>query len=259
MTILDRILARKAEEVAELRRTAGEAALRAAAAEAPPARGFARALRRSATPRVIAEFKRASPSKGEIRPAAEPERIARAYAEAGAAALSVLTDAEFFGGSLDDLRAARAACELPVLRKDFTLDAIQIAEARAAGADAVLLIASVLSDGPLADLLEEARNLGLDALVEVHDARELERALALGAELIGVNNRDLRTFRTDVAVTERLCARASGCTLVSESGFDAPETLAALGALGVDAFLIGEALMSAPDPGVQLRRLRGET
>ena len=258
MTILDRILERKTQEIAALRREAGEDALRAAAAEAPPARGFRRALRSASAPRVIAEFKRASPSKGAIRPGAEPAPIARAYAAAGAAALSVLTDADFFGGSLADLRAAREACELPVLRKDFTLDAIQIAEARVAGADAVLLIVSALDDERLAGLLDEARQLGLDALVEVHDGEELERARALGAELIGVNNRDLRSFRTDVAVTERLCSRVSGCTLVSESGIDAPETLDALGALGVDAFLIGEALMRAPDPGAELRRLRGE-
>jgi indole-3-glycerol phosphate synthase len=207
---------------------------------------------------VIAEFKRASPSKGEIRPGAEHARIARAYADAGAAALSVLTDQAFFGGSLEDLRAARAAVELPVLRKDFTIDPLQVLEARAAGADAVLLIVAALEDAQLRDLQGLAREIGLDVLVEVHDRAELERAQRMGASLIGVNNRDLRTFQTDVKVTRELCAAAQDCTLVSESGLDRFEVLRDLESLGVDAFLVGEALMRDPDPGAALRRLRGE-
>jgi indole-3-glycerol phosphate synthase len=256
MTILAQILARKREEVAALRCDPGAAALRKAAEQAAPARGFVRALRQAPRPRVIAEFKRRSPSKGAIRAQADPAAIARAYAGAGACALSVLTDRDYFGGSLDDLRAARAACALPVLRKDFAIDPLQLLEARAAGADAVLLIAAALGDAELRDLMREAAALGLDALVEVHDLRELERAQAAGATLVGINNRDLRTFHTDVEVTRKLCGHARGCTLVSESGLEDAATLRELDALGVHAFLIGEALMRAPDPGDALRALR---
>ncbi|HTO55779.1 MAG TPA: indole-3-glycerol phosphate synthase TrpC [Myxococcota bacterium] len=255
MNVLDRILAQKREELAALRRDS--ARLRAEALAAPAPRGFARALRSAPAPRVIAEFKRASPSKGEIRPGADPAAIARAYEAAGAAALSVLTDREFFRGSLDDLRAARAAVRVPVLRKDFTIDALQLFEARAAGADAALLIVAALDDSRLRELLACARELALDALVEVHDEPELERALAAGAELLGVNNRDLRDFKTDVGVTRALLPRAAGRTVVSESGIDAPETVRALAAEGASAFLVGEALMREPDPGAALRRLRG--
>ena len=257
MTVLDRILERKREEVVALRAKPGRAELEARAAQAEPPRGFARAVRTGAAPRVVAEFKRASPSRGEIRAGAEPGAIARAYAAAGAAALSVLTDRDFFRGELADLRAARAACALPVLRKDFTIDPLQLVEARAAGADAALLIVAALDDRLLGELLACARELGLDALVEVHDERELERALAAGADLLGVNNRDLRDFKTDVGVTRALLPLAAGCTVVSESGLDSPEVLRALGREGAAAFLIGEALMREPDPGAALRRLRG--
>jgi len=257
VTLLDRILERKRAEVAELRRTTDERELGARARAAGPTRGFARALVVSARPRVIAEFKRASPSKGEIRPGADPAEIARAYAAAGAAALSVLTDRDFFRGSLDDLRRARAACDLPVLRKDFTIDRIQILEARAAGADAVLLIVAALSDASLRELLACAHETGVDALVEVHTAAELERALAVDTQLIGINNRDLHSFKTDVAVTRALLPRAAGRIVVSESGLDSCELLRALEAEGVQAFLVGEALMRAQDPGAALRRLRG--
>lgn len=257
MSVLDRILAVKRGEVAALRRDPGERELRARAARADRPRGFARALASGARPRVIAEFKRASPSKGEIRPGADPGAVARAYAAAGAAALSVLTDAQFFQGSLDDLVRARAAVAVPVLRKDFTIDPLQLCEARAAGADAALLIVAALGDGQLGELLACAGELGLDPLVEVHDAAELERALAAGAELVGVNNRDLRDFKTDVGVTRALLPRAAGRTVVSESGLDSPEVLRALEAAGASAFLIGEALMREPDPGAALRRLRG--
>lgn len=259
MTVLEKILERKREEVAELRRSLGERELAARAAAAGPVRGFARALREGPAPRVIAEFKRASPSKGEIRPGADPVEIARAYERAGAAALSVLTDRDFFRGELDDLRRARAACELPVLRKDFTIDRLQILEARAAGADAVLLIVAALPGSALAELLACGRATGLDVLVEVHTEVELERALETGAELVGINNRDLHTFRTDVGVTRALAKRAAGRLVVSESGLDAPETLRSLAEAGAHAFLVGEALMRAPDPGDALRRLRSAT
>ena len=258
MTILKRILERKEEEVRSLRRERGEADLLRAASEAAPPRDFAGALRAGGAPRLIAEFKRASPSAGPIREGADPSEIARSYEAAGAAALSVITDRDFFRGSLDDLRAARAAVSLPVLRKDFTLDALQILEARAAGADAVLLIVAALDDGALRALLDVAREQSLAALVEVHTRGELDRALEAGAELIGVNNRDLSTFKTDVAVTRALLQHAAGRTLISESGISDPETVRQLMAEGVDAFLVGEALMRADDPGGELRRLRGE-
>ncbi|HTO06002.1 MAG TPA: indole-3-glycerol phosphate synthase TrpC [Myxococcota bacterium] len=256
MSVLERILAKKRDEVRALRGARDALAERAGNADAP--RGFARALRSGRGPRVVAEFKRASPSRGEIRPGADPAEIARAYEGAGAAALSVLTDREFFRGQLDDLRQARGACRLPVLRKDFTIDPLQLLEARAAGADAVLLIVAALDDLQLRELLACAHDLGLDALVEVHDEPELERALAVGAELIGINNRDLRDFKTDVAVTRALLPLAAGRTVVSESGLDSAETLRSLEAAGASAFLIGEALMREPDPGAALRRLRGQ-
>jgi len=257
VNVLDRILARKVEEVRELRASGQESELRARARDADPPRGFLRALREGPRPAVIAEFKRASPSKGVIRAGATPEEIAKQYEAAGAAAMSVLTDVDFFQGSLDDLERARASVSLPVLRKDFTIDEIQLVEARAHGADAILLIVAALEDTRLAELADAARGLGLDVLVEVHSGPELERARAIGAELVGVNNRDLKTFVTDVAVTRSLLPQAAGMTLVSESGLDSPETVAALAAEGVAAFLIGEALMRAAHPGDELRRIRG--
>ena len=256
MSILERILERKRSELAKLEEKVGRASLRRAAEQAPPCRGFASALRTHSTPRVIAEFKRASPSKGIIREAADPARIARAYAQAGAAALSILTDRDFFQGSLDDLRAAREACTLPALRKDFIIDSLQIFEARAAGADAILLIVAALEDSALAELHACARTLGLDVLVEVHTREEIERARKLGAEILGINNRDLGSFRTDVAVTRSLLPDTQGCTVVSESGLDDADIIAELSESGVHAFLIGEALMRAEDPGEALETLR---
>jgi indole-3-glycerol phosphate synthase len=254
VTILDEILERKRAEVAAL--DAG--ALRAGLAGAPPLRDFAGALEHGPSPRVIAEFKRRSPSKGVIREGAEPAEIARAYAASGAAALSVLTDRDFFGGGLEDLRAAREACALPVLRKDFMVDACQLTEARAAGADAVLLIVSALDDGALADLHAAAADLGLAVLVEVHTHEEVDRAHSIGARLIGINNRDLHSFKTDVAVTRALLPHvAVEATVVSESGLDDPDVVRALEGEGVAAFLVGEALMREPDPGAALRALRG--
>jgi indole-3-glycerol phosphate synthase len=253
VTILDEILEHKRDEVAKLSR-AGEAAL---LADSPPLRDFAGALESGQTPRVIAEFKRRSPSRGTIREDAAPDSIARAYAASGAAALSVLTDSRFFGGTLGDLRAARGACELPVLRKDFVVDPLQIVEARGAGADAVLLIVAALEDARLVELYACARELGLAALVEVHSEDEIDRAHAAGAELLGINNRDLHSFKTDVAVTRRLLPYTAEATVVSESGLADAGLVRALHEQGVDAFLVGEALMREPDPGAALRALRG--
>jgi indole-3-glycerol phosphate synthase len=257
VNILDEILAHKAEQAAALHRDVGESALCDRAALADPPRSFREALRTGNEPRVIAEFKRASPSRGPIRLDADPATVAAAYAAAGATALSVLTDKDFFQGSLADLCAARAACDLPVLRKDFVVDAIQVLEARVAGADAVLLIVAALEDSLLRDLLATASDTGLDALVEVHTREELDRALALGVQILGINNRDLRSFRTDVSVTRSLLPHAAGRTVVSESGIDSASTLRALQAEGVDAFLVGEALMRDPAPGEALAKLRG--
>ena len=256
MSVLERILARKREEVAVLAR-ASRSELSEQIERAGPPRGFARALLEGERPRVIAEFKRASPSKGVLRAGADPAAIARAYERAGAAALSVLTDVDFFQGSLADLRAARAACALPAIRKDFIIDPLQLLEARAAGADAVLLIVAALDDGALRELHAAARELALDVLVEVHDLPELERAHAAGAELIGINNRNLATFATDVATTRRLLPHARGRPVVSESGLHDARTLQELEREGVAAFLIGEALMAAADPGDALCKLRG--
>jgi indole-3-glycerol phosphate synthase len=257
MSVLAEILAAKRREVAALRAEPGESALLAAARAADAPRGFVRALCAGAAPRVIAEHKRASPSKGPIRPGSQPAEIAKQYAEAGAAALSILTDRAYFDGSLDDLVAARGAVSIPVLRKDFVVDPLQIVEARAHGADAILLIVAALDDAMLREGLAAATELGMDALVEVHTAAELERARALDAELVGINNRDLTSFVTDVGVTRALLPLCAGMTIVSESGLDSADTLRELADAGVHAFLIGESLMRAPDPGAALRGMRG--
>ena len=223
--------------------------------ERPEQRPFGEALTRPGLS-VIAEFKRRSPSAGEIRAGATPADIARAYEDAGAAALSVLTDEQHFGGSLDDLREARAACELPVLQKDFTVDRYQLYEAALAGADAVLLIVAALDRDQLAALYEEARGLDLDVVVEVHKEEELETALTVGAEVIGINNRNLDDFSVDVQTTYELITDVpAGTTVVSESGIAERATLEELERVGVDAVLIGEALMRADDPGAKLREL----
>jgi indole-3-glycerol phosphate synthase len=257
VSVLADILKRKQSEVDRLR-AGGTAELERAARAAPPVRDFVGALRHTSRPRVIAEFKRASPSAGPLREAADPAAIARAYEAAGACALSVLTDRDFFRGSLDDLRAARGAVDLPALRKDFVIDELQLLEARAAGADAILLIVAALDDAALEALYAAARDLDLAALVEVHTRAELGRALEVGADLIGINNRDLRSFRTDVAVTRGLLPHLGDCTAVSESGISEAETIRELDGEGVHAFLVGEALMRAPDPGRALAALRGE-
>jgi indole-3-glycerol phosphate synthase len=224
-------------------------------AERPEQRPFGEALVRPGLS-VIAEFKRRSPSAGEIRAGATPAEIAREYDVAGATALSVLTEGPHFGGSLDDLREARAACELPVLQKDFTVDTYQLYEAAVAGADAVLLIVAALDRDQLARLYEEARGLDLDVVVEVHNEPELEIALTVDAEVIGINNRNLDDFSVDVQTTFELMPDVpAGKTVVSESGIAERPTLDELERVGVDAVLIGEALMSADDPGAKLREL----
>ncbi len=226
----------------------------------PPHRPFREALLDGAArgPRIIAEVKRRSPSKGAIREGADPVAIARAYEAGGAAAISVLTDARSFGGSLGDLEAVRAAVGLPVLRKDFIIDEYQLLESALAGADAVLLIARALPGDTLPRLLGEAAALDLEALVEVHDEAEMAAAAAAGAAVIGINNRDLGTFAVDPGVTGRLARLAPpGVVIVSESGIATAADLRSLAAAGAKAFLVGESLMRAEDPAAALRALRG--
>lgn len=262
--VLRRILARKREELAERAARVPLRELQARAAEAPPTRGFAAAVEAAIAagwPAVIAEIKKASPSKGVIRADFDPAAIARSYAAAGATCLSVLTDVDFFQGSDDCLRQARAACALPALRKDFTIDAYQLAEARVLGADCILLIVAALDDGQLSDLCAQGLESGMDVLVEAHDAAELERALRLPATagrlpLVGINNRDLRTFTVSLDTTLSLRHTVPpGRTLVTESGIATPTDVARMRAAGVHAFLVGEAFMREQDPGMALREL----
>jgi indole-3-glycerol phosphate synthase len=257
--ILQRILATKHEEVAERSTRLPMAELRARCANLAPTRGFLRALTVRAADRrhaVIAEVKKASPSQGVIRPDFDPEAIARSYEAAGAACLSVLTDEQYFQGADRYLQQARQACSLPVLRKDFVVDPWQVYESRLLGADCILLIAAALDDAQLRDLLALAESLGLDALIEVHDEAELERALATTGPLIGINNRDLRSFTVSIDTTLRLRELVpEGRLLVTESGIRTPDDVARLRAAGVHAFLVGESFMRAPDPGAELARL----
>jgi len=255
---LERILAVKRREVAGLRgRLAG---LKAACRDAPPPRGFARSVRRpeGGPIRVIAEVKHRSPSAGVLREPFVPADIARRYEEGGADAISCLTDREFFGGSLDHLRQVRRAVALPVLRKDFLVEAAQVYEARAAGADAVLLIAEALDAAAMGDLAALAAELGMDVLAEAHGEAAIERAIACGAPLVGVNNRDLATFHVDLATTERLAprVRAAGRVLVAESGIRAPADVRRVLAAGTDAILVGEGLLRADDLGRRLAELK---
>ncbi|MGA8218834.1 MAG: indole-3-glycerol phosphate synthase TrpC [Solirubrobacterales bacterium] len=224
----------------------------------PEQRPFGEALVRPGLS-VIAEFKRRSPSAGAIRDGIAPAGVARAYEEGGAAALSVLTDAEHFGGTLDDLRTAREACALPVLQKDFIVDRYQLYEAAVAGADAILLIVAALDQEELARLVDEAHGLDLDAVIEVHSEPELETALTFDAEILGINNRNLDDFTVDVATTFELITDVpAGKTVVSESGIAARATLEELERVGVDAVLIGEALMRADDPAAKVRELTAD-
>jgi indole-3-glycerol phosphate synthase len=258
MTILDRIIAYKRDEVAAARSTFPFADVEAAARSAPQPRGFERALRRVGAigTALIAEIKKASPSKGLIRADFDAAAHARSYEAAGAACLSVLTDRPSFQGSPEDLKAARAAVALPILRKDFMIDPYQVAEARALGADCILIIMACLSDPQARELSDAARAFDLDVLVETHDASELDRALALGAVMIGVNNRDLRTFATDLATTERIATRLpKDRLLVAESGINTPRDIARLKAAGAGAFLVGESLMRAENIAAATRAL----
>lgn len=256
--ILDDILTARRADVAAARRAVPLAVLEARPEWAAPRRGFGAALR-AHRPAVIAEVKKASPSRGAIRADFDPVAIACRYAACGAAAISVLTEERFFQGSPGHLQAIRAAVELPLLRKDFVVDDYQLAEARAWGADAALLIVAALDDGALAALHAAGRALGLDMLVEAHDAREVERAVAAGAELIGINNRDLRTFVTTLETAERLRPLIpAGAVAVAESGIERAADIARLRAAGYEAFLVGESLMREPDPGAALRALLGE-
>ena len=255
-TVLETILARTREHVALERERRPLESLRAAARLAPPPRPFAAALSRPGAINVIAEHKRRSPSRGAIREDLAPADVARRYEAGGAAALSVLTDEPFFGGTLAHLVEARASTALPVLRKDFVLDPWQIWEARAAGADAVLLIVAALGETELSALLSLAREAGLEALVEVHDRPELERALAAGARVVGVNNRDLRTLAVSLETSLGLAdAIPDAVVAVAESGIRTGADLGRLRAAGFDAFLVGEQLMAAPDPGQALAAL----
>ncbi|MGB1882340.1 MAG: indole-3-glycerol phosphate synthase TrpC [Gammaproteobacteria bacterium] len=257
--ILDQIVADKREHVALQKAGRSLSDLEAAAAVADQPRGFVEALVRrtsAAEPAIIAECKRASPSKGLLREDYEPAEIARSYAANGAACMSVLTDVRFFQGADAHLEAARAACKLPVIRKDFMVDPYQIVESRALSADCILLIVSCLSDAQLNELSQTAMALGMDVLVEVHDRTELERALRLRVPMIGINNRDLKRFVTDIETTIGLLKDIPDDRLVvTESGIHTPEDVARLRDHDVHAFLVGEAFMRAADPGVRLREL----
>jgi indole-3-glycerol phosphate synthase len=257
--ILDRILARKVEEIGERSARLPLAELISRSAEMGDTRGFSAAIDAkldAGLAAVIAEVKKASPSKGVIRPDFHPADIARSYEAGGAACLSVLTDVDFFQGSEAYLREARAACSLPVLRKDFVIDPYQVYESRAMGADCILLIVAALDDSVMMDLALLAADLGMDVLAEVHNEEELELALAAPVPLIGVNNRNLRTFETSLDTTTRLRDMVDvDRVLVAESGIHKPEDVQFLRAAGVHAFLVGEAFMRAADPGAELRRL----
>jgi indole-3-glycerol phosphate synthase len=255
VSILERILAAKRAEVAAAKEKIPEKEMRARAATATPARDFVGALR-SKRPAVVAEIKRASPSKGLLRESFDPAAIARSYEKAGAACISVLTDTQFFQGSSTHLQQARAACALPALRKDFLIDPYQAYESRALGADCVLLIAACLEDRQMRELEALALDLGMAMLVEVHDADELERALELKTPLVGINNRNLRTFETRLDTTLNLLPRVPKDRIViTESGILSPPDVARMRAAGVHTFLVGEAFMRAPDPGSALRSL----
>lgn len=260
--ILSQIIAVKHEEIAAAVKRKSLAVMRADAESRVLTRDFVGALRAkiaAGRPAVIAEIKKASPSKGVLREDFIPADIAQSYAEHGAACLSVLTDKQFFQGEVDHLKQARASCQLPVLRKDFMVDPYQIYESRAMGADCILLIAACLDDAQMADFEAIARGLDMAVLVEVHDASELARALKLKTPLVGINNRNLQTFEVSIETTLSMLNEVpKDRLLVAESGILAREDVLRMGAAGVNAFLVGEAFMRAPDPGVALAALFGE-
>lgn len=260
--ILERILTVKAGEIARAKSAKPLSALRSEAQRAGGPRDFIGALRSrmaAGKPAVIAEIKKASPSRGVLRAAYDPAAIAASYERHGAACLSVLTDGQFFQGALEHMRQARAACQLPVLRKDFTVDPYQAFEARAAGADCILLIAAALEDARMQELEAAAGEAGLAVLVEVHDAAELERALRLKTPLLGINNRDLRTFETRLETTLELAVRVpQGRIVITESGILTRDDVQRLRAGRIGCFLVGEAFMRAADPGAELGRLFSE-
>ena len=258
--ILDRIVATKRDEVTALQTRASRTELKARAEAMPPTRGFLQRLRATSEIALIAEVKKASPSKGVIRADFDPTAIATAYQTAGASCLSVLTDETYFQGHLSYLRLIREVVPLPLLRKDFVIDTAQIYEARVAGADAVLLIVSVLSPAQLAEFSQTAASLGLDALVEVHDREELEIAKAAGATLIGVNNRDLKTFNVRLETTEELLPHMPpGALVVAESGIHTRQDVERLAEAGAHAILVGESLMRADDIAAATRKLLGRS
>ena len=262
MTILDRILETKRAEIAAAKERVSRAEIERRARGAPAPRDFVGALKAKIAggrPAVIAEVKRASPSKGLLRPQFDPAAIARSYEIGGAACMSVLTDKEYFQGASEDLVAARGACSLPTLRKDFLVDPYQVYESRAFGADCILLIAACLSADAMSELEAHAHGLGMAVLVEVHDETELASTRALKTPLVGVNNRNLKTFETRIETTLDLLPRiAGGRLVVTESGIGSPEDVARLRSAGVHTFLVGEAFMRAPDPGSALRALFGQ-
>jgi indole-3-glycerol phosphate synthase len=257
--ILQKILQTKQEEIAARSAVTSLAQLREQATVADPVRGFLRAMQTkiaAGNPAIIAEIKKASPSRGVIRADFDPPALAMSYAQGGAACLSILTDAQYFQGHESYLQAARAACSLPVIRKDFIVDPYQVYEARAIGADCILLIVSALEDAQMLELYTLATRLGMDVLVEVHDREELQRALRLNAPLIGINNRNLRTFATSLQTTIELLADVpEGVLLVTESGIHTQADVQLMRENGVHAFLVGEAFMRAQDPGTELQKL----
>ncbi len=261
-TVLKKIIDRKWQEVTERAQHTPVETLREQLVDASTPRGFVAAMDAklaAGQSAVIAEVKKASPSKGVIREDFEPAQIAKSYEQGGAACLSVLTDADFFQGSEQYLQAARAACSLPVIRKDFIVDPYQVYEARAIGADCILLIAAALDDKPMAELNSLAQELGMDVLIEVHNREELHRTLPLGNRLLGINNRNLHTFETSLNTTYDLLDEIGDEFLVvTESGIHTPEDVAAMRQHKVNAFLVGEAFMRAEEPGQELQRLFGD-
>jgi len=257
--ILKRVCARKLEEVEERRSQVSLEELKSRLADASPARGFVNALKQrveSGKPAVIAEIKKASPSKGVLRENFSPAEIAKSYAANGATCLSVLTDIDYFQGADEYLQQARAACALPVLRKDFMLDPYQVYESRVLGADGILLIVAALTDAQVAELYQLAQQLGMDVLVEIHNAEELERVQGMKLPMIGINNRNLHNFETSLQTTIDLLPEiANDCLVVTESGIHAKEDVALMQSNNVNAFLIGEAFMRQQDPGLALKSL----